>query len=125
MAADISSILALEVPLIVHLAERPITLDAVLKLTPGSILELNKNSEDELSILVNNREIGKGLAVKIGENFGIEVTQINDSSERVQAMGTSTSDEQSVEEATDEAAEQASSEVDDIAAMAAAMLNGQ
>ena len=121
MAADISSILALEVPVIVHLAERPITLDAVLKLTPGSILELNKNSEDELSILVNNREIGKGLAVKIGENFGIEVTEINGSSERVQAMGTPAKSEETPDEAADEAADEA----DDFAAIAAAMLDGQ
>ncbi len=113
MSADISSILALEVPLIVHLAERPITLDAVLKLTPGSILELGKNSDDELSILVNNRQIGKGLAVKIGENFGIEVTEINDSTERVKAMGTPAKREEPVEEA------------DDFDAIAAAMLSGQ
>jgi len=117
MAADISSILALEVPVIVHLAERPITLEAVLKLTPGSILELSKNSDDELAILVNNREIGKGLAVKIGENFGIEVTEINDSSERVQAMGTPAKGEETPDEAADEA--------DDFAAIAAAMLDGQ
>ncbi len=114
MSADISSILALEVPVIVHLAERPITLEAVLKLTPGSILELSKNSEDELSILVNNRQIGKGLAVKIGENFGIEVTEINDSSERVKAMGSPARSEEPVEEADD-----------DFDAIAAAMLSGQ
>jgi flagellar motor switch protein FliN len=113
MAADISTILALEVPLIVHLAERSITLEAVLKLTPGSILELGKNSEDELDILVNNRQIGKGLAVKIGENFGIEVTEINDSTERVKAMGTPVSGGDSP------------AEDDDFDAIAAAMLAGQ
>lgn len=87
MAADLSSILSLEVPLIVQLAERPITLAEVMALVPGAILELPKTSEEELDVLANNRAIGKGHAVKIGENFGIEITEILGSRQRVIALG--------------------------------------
>lgn len=86
MAADLKSILSLEVPVIVRLAERPIALAEVLALAPGAILELPKTSEEELDVLVNNRLIGRGHAVKIGENFGIEITAINNSTERVEAI---------------------------------------
>jgi len=87
MASELSSILALEVPLIVQLAERPITLAEVLALMPGAILELPKTSDEELDVLVNNRAVGKGHAVKIGENFGIEITKILGPPQRVRAMG--------------------------------------
>lgn len=101
MAADLTSILSLEVPLIVRLAERPITLEDVLALVPGAILELPKTSEEELDVLVNNRSIGKGHAVKIGENFGIEITQILGSVLRVKALSDSAVVDE-VDDSTDE-----------------------
>ncbi len=89
MPTELSSIMSLEVPLIVRLAERPISLQEVLKLTPGAILELPKDSEEELDVMVNNRQIGNGLAVKIGENFGIRITSIKSTGQVVQALGSS------------------------------------
>jgi flagellar motor switch protein FliN/FliY len=86
MAADLRSILSLEIPLIVRLAERPIALADVLSLAPGAILELPKTSEEELDVLVNNRLIGRGHAVKIGENFGIGITEIHNAAHRVAAI---------------------------------------
>lgn len=113
MPADISSILALEVPVIVRLAQRPITLAEVLQLTPGSILELPKDSDEELDLLINNRQIGRGLAVKIGENFGIRVTQINDTTGRVKAI------------AGENPVTKPENDDEDLGATAAAMLAGQ
>jgi len=87
MSADLSTILRLEVPIIVQLAERKMTLGEALALVPGSIIELPKTADEELDLLVNNRKIGTGLAVKIGENFGIEITHIGTAEEKIQAMG--------------------------------------
>lgn len=58
----------------------------VLALTPGAIIELNKRSEDELDLLINNKQIGSGTAVKVGENFGLRVTFIGDVRARIEAM---------------------------------------
>ena len=76
MKRSVEQILRIEVPLLVQLAERKLTLGEVLELTPGSILELPKTADEELEILVNNKVIGTGNAVKVGENFGVRVTQI-------------------------------------------------
>ena len=54
------------------------TLDEVLALAPGSLVEFEKSAEEKLEILVNDRQIGAGEAVKIGENFGVRVTRIGD-----------------------------------------------
>ena len=86
MATELATILSLKVPLIVEIGRRRMTMDDVLALGPGAILELNKGSDDELELLVNNKAIGSGSAVKVGENFGIRINSIGTAAERVQAM---------------------------------------
>lgn len=87
MASDIRAILALEVPIIVQLGERQMRVSEVCALGPGSIIELPKRADDELSLNVNNKTIGTGVAVKVGENFGIRITFIGDLKSRIAALG--------------------------------------
>jgi flagellar motor switch protein FliN/FliY len=87
MPAGIESILALEVPVIVQIAERMMPVEDVVSMTPGAIIELPKSSNMDLEILVNNKVIGTGTAVKVGENFGVRVSYIGDLSHRLSAMG--------------------------------------
>ena len=56
-------------------------------LAPGAIIELPKPAEDELEVLVNNKTVGTGLAVKVGENFGVRVAFIGDLKQRILALG--------------------------------------
>ena len=86
MPADIKAILQLEVPLIVQIALRMMTVEEVTSLAPGAIIELPKPADDELELLVNNKPIGAGTAVKVGENYGLRVTYIGDLQERIAAM---------------------------------------
>jgi flagellar motor switch protein FliN/FliY len=111
MPSDIRSILSLEVPIIVLLGERSMKISDVVSLIPGSIVELPKKVDEELSLLVNNRSVGSGVAVKVGENFGLKVTYMGNLVERIAALG-------------DKPAEAGKSE-DEVAALAEAMLAGQ
>ncbi len=86
MPADIKAILQLEVPLIVQIAVRTMTVEEVTSLVPGAIIELPKPADDELELLVSNKTIGAGTAVKVGENYGLRVTYIGDLQERITAM---------------------------------------
>lgn len=61
------------------------TVREVIDLAPGSIIELPMKVEDELSLYVSNKPIGQGTAVKIGENFGIQITYIGDLRARLAA----------------------------------------
>ncbi len=87
MPAGLAAILTLEVPVIVQIAERTMPVEEVLSIVPGAIIELPKSADDDLEILVNNKAIGTGAAVKIGENYGIRVTYIGDLSQRIIALG--------------------------------------
>lgn len=97
--------------MVVRLAERRLRLQDVLSLVPGSIIELEKNAEKELDLLINDKQVGNGTAVKVGENFGIKLTFIGDLATRVDAMNASPAG--------------ASAEDAAAAEMAAAMLAGQ
>ncbi len=97
MPSDIKAILQLEVPLIVQIAMRIMTVEEVTSLVPGAIIELPKPADDELELLVNNKPIGTGTAVKVGENYGLRVTYIGDLHDRIAAMATGQTETEVVE----------------------------
>lgn len=107
MPSDVRSILNLEVPLLVLLGERRVRVLEVTNWIPGAILELPKHAEEELHILVNNKVIGTGVAVKVGENFGVRITYIGDLKDRIQALGSGQSSEDAVLNGDMQFAEQA------------------
>ncbi len=87
MRPDVPTILTLEVPIIVRLGERTMNVRQVVDLVPGSIIELPKNADAELDLLVNNKQIGCGHAVKVGENFGLRLAYVGNLRERIEALG--------------------------------------
>ena len=84
--ADMSRVLKLEVPVTVELGRRRLSVQEVLRLAVGSIIEFDKNYEKPLDLLVNRHPIGGGETVKVGENFGLRVTHIRPPRARAQAM---------------------------------------
>lgn len=87
MPTDLQTIFKLSVPVIVQIGGRSMCMDDVVALGPGAIVELPKVADEELDLLVNNKIIGKGQAVKVGENFGLRITSIGSPRERVEALG--------------------------------------
>ena len=86
-ANELQRIMRMEVPVIVKLAERKLTLAEVMRLGPGAIIEFSKSSDEPLELLINNKAIGLGDAVKVGENFGLKINQIGDVKEVIRSMG--------------------------------------
>ena len=86
-AEQLQRILRLQVPVIVRLAERKLSLSEVLRLGVGAIIEFSKNSDEPLELLINNKVIGVGETVKVGENFGLRITQIGDLKHLIKSLG--------------------------------------
>jgi len=84
---ELRRILRMQVPVIVKLAERKLTLAEVMRLGPGAIIEFIKSNEEPLELLINNKAIGVGDAVKVGENFGLKINQTGDVREVIRSMG--------------------------------------
>jgi flagellar motor switch protein FliN/FliY len=66
----------------VELGRRQVRIAEVLRLGPGSVLELDKASGEPLDLYVNNRLIARGEAVVIGERYGIRLTEVVINEER-------------------------------------------
>ena len=86
MTENLSSILSLEVPLIVEIAQRRMPLAEAVNLVHGAIIEFPQASSGELRILINNKAIGTGTAVMVGENFGVRVAAVGDMTSRVESL---------------------------------------
>ncbi len=84
---ELQRIMRLQVPVIVKLAERKLTMSEVLRLGVGAIIEFSKASDEPLELLINNKPIGVGEAVKVGENFGLRITQVGDVKSVIRSMG--------------------------------------
>ena len=48
----------------------------VLRLTPGSIVELDKLAGEKVDVLVNRHHVATGEVVVVDENFGVRITEI-------------------------------------------------
>jgi flagellar motor switch protein FliN/FliY len=84
---EIQRIMKLQVPIIVRLAEKVLPVGEITQLVPGAIIEFNKTVGENLDLMINNKLIGNGQAVKVGEKFGLKITQLGSLQEMIKAMG--------------------------------------
>lgn len=84
---DLTRILRLRVPVIVRLADRRMSVSEIIRLSPGAIIEFDRGDDADLELMINNRVIAGGSAVKVGENFGLKLTCIGDVRHRIRSLG--------------------------------------
>lgn len=70
----------------VELGRRELPLADVLKLTTGSVVELEKMVGEPLSVYANGRLIAEGEAVVIDEQFGVRITNLASEGRREKAF---------------------------------------
>jgi len=78
--------LELPVTVSVRLAEKKIELRQLATITPGGLITFNKGCESLLDLYVNNHLYGRGEAIKVGEKFGLKVTEVGVQSERIRRI---------------------------------------
>lgn len=80
------SLLKVEVPVLVTLAEKKQPLQEVMTLGPGSILAFDKPCDDPIDISIGDHKIASGETMKVGEKFGVKIRQIHLPDERFQTV---------------------------------------
>lgn len=80
--------LIMDVPLkvTVELGRTKKSIKEILELGPGSIIELDKLAGEPVDILVNGKFVAKGEVVVIDENFGVRITEIVNSNQRINSL---------------------------------------
>lgn len=75
-----------EIELSVELGRRNMPLQDILRLTNGSIVELDKLAGEPLQIYANNRLVAEGEAVVIDDQFGVRITRLASTEKRARAL---------------------------------------
>lgn len=83
---DIKFILDVPLVITVELGRTKMLIKDLLKLSHGSVVELNKVAGEPIEILVNDKLIAKGEVVVINEKFGVRLTDILSPTERIEQL---------------------------------------
>lgn len=73
---SLNFVMDVPVELTIELGRKTARIGEILRLGPGSILELSKVNGEPLDVYVNDRLIARGEAVVIGERYGIRLTEV-------------------------------------------------
>jgi flagellar motor switch protein FliN/FliY len=65
-----------EVELTLEIGRRKMKIADVLKLAPGSTLELSKSAGEPLDVFINGQLLGRGEAVVVGDRYGLRITEL-------------------------------------------------
>lgn len=78
----------LDIPLrvTVELGRTKMPVNDLLNLGQGSVIELNKLAGEPMEVLVNDKLIARGEAVVVNEKFGVRLTDIISTKERVEQL---------------------------------------
>ena len=84
---DISMLLDIPVTLSMEIGQTRISIDELLKLGKGSVIELQRMAHEPLDVLVNGTLVAHGEAVVVGDRFGIRLTDVISPQERLRKFG--------------------------------------
>jgi flagellar motor switch protein FliN/FliY len=79
-------LMGVELPVSVSFGHVQLALKEVLKLTAGSIIELNRTVDEPVEVIVNNCVVARGEVVVVEGNYGVRIHQIMSRQERLETL---------------------------------------
>ena len=70
-------LLDMELPLTVRFGSARMSLSDLMKLTAGSVIDLDRASGNVVELLVNGMVVARGAAVSVRGNYGVRITEIS------------------------------------------------
>jgi flagellar motor switch protein FliN/FliY len=74
---NLDLVMDVELGVTLRFGQRQLTLREVLELTTGSVIELDRQVEEPVELLLEGKVIAKGEAVVIDGNYGLRVTEVS------------------------------------------------
>lgn len=84
---NLDVILDIDLPLSVRFGETEMTVDALTKLGPGSVIDLGRSPDDPVDVLVNGRMVARGEVVVVAGSYGVRITEVVSAADRLRSMG--------------------------------------
>jgi flagellar motor switch protein FliN/FliY len=74
-------LLDMELPLTVRFGSARMPLSDVMKLTAGSVIDLDRTAGNAVELLVNGKVVARGAAVTVQGNYGVRISEITGAGE--------------------------------------------
>ena len=71
----------------VEVGRTRMSIQDLLQLGQGSVIELTKLAGEPLDVYINERLVARGEAVIVNEKFGVRITDIISQQERIEGLG--------------------------------------
>jgi flagellar motor switch protein FliN/FliY len=76
------SLLRIEADVAVTLAHQQLPVERILQFVPGVMIQFEKPCETPLTIEIDGNAVAEGEVVKVGDKFGLRITEICSCEER-------------------------------------------
>jgi flagellar motor switch protein FliN/FliY len=83
LSEDLGHILDIPLQLSMELGKTNMSIRELLKLTPGSIVELSKAVSEPIDIYVNGTLLAQGEMMAVNDKFAIRLTEVMNSAEKI------------------------------------------
>jgi flagellar motor switch protein FliN/FliY len=84
---DLDFILDIPLQVKVEVGRTRMMIQELLKLTKGSVVELNKMLGETFEVMVNDKLVARGEIVIVNDHFGVRLTDIISPNDRVKSLG--------------------------------------
>jgi flagellar motor switch protein FliN len=85
--APFGMLLDLTLPVSIELGRTTMSVQDILQLGRGSVVQLDRLAGEPIDIFVGDRRFAEGEVVVLGENFGVRVTRVVSRSPHAESMG--------------------------------------
>jgi len=73
---NLEALMDVELEVALRFGQRQLTLREVLDLTSGSVVELDRQVEEPIELILDGKVVARGEAVVIDGNYGLRVTEV-------------------------------------------------
>ena len=74
--ATLEALFDVSLPVVIEIGRTSLTVQEVLELTTGSVIELDRIVGEPVDIYVSDRKLAQGEVVVVGEHFGVRITRV-------------------------------------------------
>ncbi len=85
-SSRIEVILDIDLPVVVRFGRTEMSIKALTRIGPGSVIDLGRSPDDPVEILVSDRVVAHGEVVVVGGNYGIRILDVASPAERMRTV---------------------------------------
>ncbi|MEW6321186.1 MAG: flagellar motor switch protein FliN [Acidobacteriota bacterium] len=84
---NLDVLMDIDLPITVRFGSADMTLHALTRLGPGSVIDLGRSPDDPVEVLISGKVVARGEVVVVTGNYGVRITEVVSTTDRIRSMG--------------------------------------